>query len=84
MINRDKNIQFIKKIGFDKVFNMLNKAPDQTTHINAYNRYISVVSEHQMFEFSERLGWSHYHQREEIYSLVELKQIILSETKVTV
>lgn len=62
---------------------MLNKAPDQTTHINAYNRYISVVSEHQMFEFSERLGWSHYHQREEIYNLVELKQIVLSETKVT-
>lgn len=56
---------------------IVDGVPDQTaTHINAYGRYICMISKHQMFEFSERLGWTHYHQRENITPLSLIKAAI--------
>ena len=62
-------MNLIEKLSLEKCKQIVDGAPKQTSHINIYGDCIYVESKHQMYVFSVELGWTHYHQREEIFSL---------------
>lgn len=62
-------MNLIENLGLEKCKAIVDGAPKITTHINVYGDYIHVESKHNMSIFSINLGWTHYHQREEIFPL---------------
>ena len=74
-------MNLIEKLGLEKCKQIVDGAPTRTSHINIWGDCIYVESKHQMYVFSVELGWTHYHQREEIFSLDIVRTAIADHEK---
>ena len=74
-------MNLIEKLGLEKCKAIVDGAPTRTSHINIWGDCIYVESKHQMYVFSVELGWTHYHQREEIFSLDMVRTAIANHER---